>query len=321
MLRHDKMLLYNYRAFTLIECLVVISITGILFALLASAVQLARESARRIQCVNNLKQIGLAMHSYHEMHGVFPNAITARRFSPHVAMLPHLELTNLYNSINIDRDDTSAENSPNHTASICVVSVFRCPSESGEMRDMGWTNYAGSVGYGYQLFNKQYLGIFSVGVNISLANVTDGSSSTAAFSEWLLGPRRTRNAPIVDLRRYNFGTTNLIQPEQFENFLTACRAANVITNNFSFSSKGRGWMDTSLGRTLYNHNLVINEKTCNNGGFVPWGAYSAGSEHGLLAHVLFADGHVKAVKQAINLQLWRAISTRAGNEVMDSSNL
>ena len=320
MIRHRNKKPTFQTAFTLIECLVVISIVGILCALLAGAVQMARESARRIQCVNNLKQIGLAMHAYHADHSIFPNAITARRFSPHVAILPYLELHNLYNSINIDRDDTSAENSPNHTAAISVVSVFRCPSESGEMRDRGWTNYGGCVGFGYQMFHNQYLGIFNVGVNISLANITDGSANTATFSEWLLGPKRTRNAPVVDLRRYHFGTSRLSQPEQFEDFLTACRAANVITNKFSFSPKGRGWMDTSHGRSLYNHNLGINEKTCNNGGLVSWGAYTAGSEHGALAHVLFADGHVKAVKQSINLQLWRAISTRAGNEVMDSSD-
>lgn len=320
MIQHQERPPSDPRAFTLIECLVVISIVGILFALLASAVQMARESARRIQCVNNLKQIGLAMHSYHETYNVFPSAITAQRFSPHVALLPNLDLANLYNCINIDRDGTAATNSPNHTAAKSVVSVFRCPSETGEMRHTGWTNYGGCVGYGYQLFSKRHNGIFSVGSNNSLANITDGSASTAAFSEWLLGPRRTRNAPVVDLRRYHFGTSNFTQPEQFDEFLIACRAANMKTNKFSFPPKGRTWMDTSLGISLYNHNLGLNEKTCNNNGFVSWGAYTAGSEHGSLAHVLFADGHVKAVKQSINLPLWRAISTRAGNEVMDLSD-
>lgn len=320
MIRHRNKKPTVQTGFTLIECLVVISIVGILCALLAGAVQMARESARRIQCVNNLKQIGLAMHAYHADHGIFPNAITARRFSPHVALLPHLELSNLYNSVNIDRDATGEETSPNFTAAYNLISVFRCPSESGEMRYLGWTNYGGCVGYGYQLFNKKNTGLFDVDSNISLASITDGTTNTAAFSEWLLGPRPARFSPDADPRRQKFRGPRLPLADEFEKFLEACRNANVQTNKYGAFPRGMTWMDTSLGQSLYNHNLGINEKTCSNGGLVSWGAYTAGSEHGALAHVLFADGHVKAVKQSINLQLWRAISTRAVNEVMDSSD-
>src|SRR5436190_16663007 len=100
------------RGFTLIELLVVIAIIGVLIALLLPAVQAAREAARRAQCVNNLKQIGLAIHNYHDSRGALPGAYLVypvTQFSALSMMLPHLEQANLFNALNFNfpNDDPS----------------------------------------------------------------------------------------------------------------------------------------------------------------------------------------------------------------------
>ncbi len=129
--------------FTLVELLVVITIMGILTSLLLPAVQSAREAARRMQCGNNLKQIGLAMHSYHSMQGCFPpgyisgydtsnpnvlNNDTGPGWGWAAMILPHLEQGNLYNQLHFDKSIADPSNS---TMGVTSLSVYRCPSDGG----------------------------------------------------------------------------------------------------------------------------------------------------------------------------------------------
>jgi prepilin-type N-terminal cleavage/methylation domain-containing protein len=112
--------------FTLIELLVVIAIMSRLFSLLLPAVQQAREAARRVQCKNNLKQIGVALHNYHDAHGKFPPGFIRDHGSAWSAMiLPELDQSPLYNTISWGSKWSSGDN---EAACGTVVSVFRCPS-------------------------------------------------------------------------------------------------------------------------------------------------------------------------------------------------
>src|SRR5215212_8100469 len=130
------------RGFTLIELLVVIAIIAVLIALLLPAVQAAREAARRAQCLNNLKQLGLALHNYHSVHESLPigslghDPVTMLYPTPVyrqpyvVALMPHYEQAGLYNSYNYALIFNTVQNT---TTRLTWIAVYQCPSDSSEM--------------------------------------------------------------------------------------------------------------------------------------------------------------------------------------------
>src|SRR3974390_2519297 len=138
------------RGFTAVELLVVIAIIAVLISLLLPAVQAAREAGRRIQCVNNLKQIGLAMHNYHESRGALPGAdmvFNVTELSALSQVLPLMELTPVYNSINLS---FNYQDPTNTTVMFTVVNGFVCPSDLSDPLPAlgGQTNYMADMGSG-----------------------------------------------------------------------------------------------------------------------------------------------------------------------------
>jgi len=211
--------------FTLIELLVVIAIIAVLIALLLPAVQAAREAARRAQCVNNLKQLGLAIHNYHSAAGSFPlgGTNTSATNPPRVVgawgnwsafalLLPYLEQGPVFNSLNFSLvnfgDSGSYGGFETNTTGVTVtINAFLCPSSprfTGTLygKPSPNTNYFTSCGssmnqYGGDPAGRAYAngngsarpnGLFPVfGPSISMADITDGSSNTIAFGEWRTG--------------------------------------------------------------------------------------------------------------------------------------
>jgi prepilin-type N-terminal cleavage/methylation domain-containing protein/prepilin-type processing-associated H-X9-DG protein len=146
------------QGFTLIELLVVIAIIGVLIALLLPAVQAAREAARRAQCTNNLKQIGIAMHNYHDQMGAFPPggmtangspwAPNANYLSWRAMILPQMEQGNVFNSVNVNIptwDNGGGDRGAMYTAWVTIFSVWLCPSDSGGSKN-GLRSATGSDG-------------------------------------------------------------------------------------------------------------------------------------------------------------------------------
>lgn len=298
--------------FALIEVLVVLAVIGILVAILIPAVMAAREAARRAVCANNLKQIGLALNDYEAAWGSYPGASNRGGFSPHALLLPYLDLGPLYSSCNFSARAIERPGSANLTVSEVQPEVFLCPSDVLPPART-WTNYAGSTGYGYQVFGDEN-GLFVTPGAVRASAIRDGLSTTSAFSEWLTGFNLPR-AQTADLRRLVLRTRMLAAPDQFEAFAAGCRGLTSATVPESgTSTKGDYWIGSGLGRTAFNHVLPPNRNTCLNENLVMEGAWTAGSNHAGRTHLLFVDGHVASVGDSIDLAVWRALGTRAMGE-------
>ncbi|QDT36414.1 DUF1559 domain-containing protein [Stratiformator vulcanicus] len=182
-------------AFTLIELLVVIAIIAVLIALLLPAVQQAREAARRSQCKNNLKQIGLALHNYLDVNSYLPPSFclpngtstgNGGQWSVHARILPFVEEANLYRlaDLSLPYDDAANGNIAN-----TKVGLFQCPSDIGD-RPRGTehypTSYGANMGTWFVWDNDSFArgnGAFAPNAKWSTAEFTDGTSNTLCFSE------------------------------------------------------------------------------------------------------------------------------------------
>ncbi len=288
------------RAFTLIELLVVIAIIAVLIALLLPAVQQAREAARRSQCINNLKQHGLALHNYHDTYNVFsPGWIGAQANAAHMEgpsgfawgahTLPYIDQATLYSQINFN---VSLLDPSNDVARKTVIGVFRCPSDpSSETWQLGeegnptnilatlpTANYVGSFGTeGAEdicvggLFPAAQCagdGMFSHNSKIRMADISDGTSHTI-----LLGEHKSD-------RTLNWHSTWVGMVPGGEEATARFLAASDHTPN--------------------SPELHIDD-------FSSW--HTGG------VHLLFGDGRVRFLTQSVDLGVFRAITTRAGSEV------
>lgn len=206
------------RGFTLIELLVVIAIIAILIALLLPAVQQAREAARRTQCKNNLKQLALAAHNYHDTHSSFPlNAGSSLYgYSAQAQLLPFHEQANLHSLIDFQQPaQLGLPWMPRMNPAIQPVAsrplnVLMCPSESGDpfyvdSNGDSWAggNYLlnGGSGGGTEYCSSGNDGLFWRGSRVKFRDITDGTSNTVFMAESLFGNREADTTTLQDARR------------------------------------------------------------------------------------------------------------------------
>jgi prepilin-type N-terminal cleavage/methylation domain-containing protein/prepilin-type processing-associated H-X9-DG protein len=297
--------------FTLVELLVVIAIIGTLVALLLPAVQAAREAARRMSCTSNLKQLGLALHNYHDALGALP---VARNPYPlvHSALsrvLPYLEQANVERLVEYTLPLSAGAN---QAALQTPVKLFACASDGAKGRVPGsafaGTNYvvnngSGTVGFGLIASGD---GLFTQ-TNVAFRQITDGLSNTAAISESTLGTGQTSsgNTPR-DARREVLEVPGGSDPTPGD-----CQSAAGVWSG----QRGAKWLDGHYGNALYNHFYAPNaaQWDCGNGSHNK-GLSTARSFHPGSVNVLLADGSVRSVGNQVALEIWRALSTRDGGE-------
>jgi len=343
------------RGFTLIELLVVIAIIAVLIALLLPAVQAAREAARRAQCVNNLKQLGLAVHNYHSTYNVLPSQSMYPSGSGEsrgwsygwpLAILGNMEQQPLFNAFNFSRG--WFVDNVNTTVSYTQIATLLCPSEDSKQRPTqvyGTQNYMGNVG-GPGIIKRWTGTIVSPGGArgwndgtstlgpFGIESIKDGSSNTALFSERLLGIASLTGltANSADARRGFFeggsgpgaDTGNATSAMTY---LTTCKTlppATVAANSQNF---GYNWVAgyPVHATNFYNHFGLPNGLACHNQTeetgqtwACSYGICPPSSNHSGGVNVGFADGSVKFVKDTVNTQTWWAIGTRNQGEVVGS---
>jgi len=349
--------------FTLIELLVVIAIIAVLIALLLPAVQAAREAARRSQCVNNLKQIGLAMHNYNTSTNSFPMGSSQGPYdyqsdntgfpawdswSAQALMLGYIEQQPLYNAANFNFAVAWTYQPSWYTNSTVYeskIASYLCPSDgnAGTSNPLtapnpGLNSYNASIGTTtYNCCNNpgavNTTGVFGYARGSSIADITDGTSNTIAYSEALVGARYAGPYP-GNATGFPGGTptptanvTNVAAvPNAFA--LLQTDNQNCYTQWLTTGQQGRGehWGTGAMGYSLFNTVFPPN--------YTKWSGCrmdccaqaehdhyeNANSNHPGGVNALFADGSVRFIKSSISFPIWWALGTEALGETISSDS-
>ncbi len=326
--------------FTLIELLVILFVVGILAALILPAVQSARESARRAGCLNNIRQLALALTHYQTEVGVFPPyrlisvlpyySITSpyivNDVSPQAMLLPALELRTLYDSINfsvpLSLFPVTPQHSENETAARTVVEAFLCPSDGlARAQPFAPISYRANNGPcgdcapapGLPMTLGLGSGLFTTR-GATPAEMRDGLSQTVSFAEKLVGSLDD----AFDGSRDWYNVSG--QPAQGAAF-TPSQWVGYCDSDFprvpGVGKSGASWLVGDDAATLFFAAAAPNASSADCATHLA-GVLTARSHHPGGVNASMADGSARFVKSSISVDVWRALSTRAGGEVLPS---
>jgi prepilin-type N-terminal cleavage/methylation domain-containing protein len=329
MFRSKSGIYVRHRAFTLVELLVVIAIIGTLVALLLPAVQAAREAARRSQCSNNLKQIGLALHNYESVHKAFPPSAlypvgntSADTYSVQARILPFLNQANVYGQIDFSM---SAISQPSVVGQRIVV--YQCPSESRRVPRVTTTlvrfplNYGANVGTWFVYdpsSGKGGDGALPANSFTRAGEFTDGLSNTIGFAEV---------KSYMSLVRDSGSPMGLGAP-----IPATVSEVLAYSGTFGADTGHTGWTESPsfqtgvtfvfppLTKVLFNNAgamVDVDWVSRREGGSatqITYAAMTSRSYHSGLVNAQVMDGSVRTYSASIEMAAWRALATRNGGE-------
>ncbi len=321
-------------AFTLVELLVVIAIIGILIALLLPAVQAAREAARRMQCTNNLKQIGIGLQNYHDAHHAFPPALGGTDLVQangnwynwhimcfHITMLPFCEQQARYDTI------TAANNGAywpgvgsNIEAYRGNITYLACPSDANATEPCTFAgnnmrcSYPGCWGdsiYGNDE-SGQTRGFFGTGGwpnrwqgARKMAAVTDGTSNTLAVSEHVTGATTGAGALRIKGNIYDKSSASPVLPNECKGVVNTNDARNFVAGStIAGYARGQSFTDGRPGINAFSTILPPNSPSCrgtsNNHPGHGYGTCAASSNHSGGVNGVYVDGSVHFISETVN---------------------
>ena len=313
-------------AFTLVELLVVVTIIGLLIALLLPAVQAAREAARRVQCANNLKQLGLALSNYENMHGMYPpghgfvpasdygtGKSSENVWSWPARLFPYVDQESLANVTDWSENACNSQSANTKSIKAIQVPAFLCSSDVGSRIRKnegkacktpdgslatgfgGRISYGGNYGQGQMEAAKRVPGVFGFNSTIRVSEIYDGTSNTLALSELLVGHACT----VRGVHSFQEGPVIMVDyspNDPTPDLVRWCDPADGLSN----AAAPCLWSSGNWG-TLSQTNMVL---------------HTSRSAHPGGVQTVLCDGSVHFVNQTIALSVWQALSTPAGGEAV-----
>jgi hypothetical protein len=291
---------------SLFELLIVLALFAIAFAMMLPAVGKVREAAARTQSQNNLKQIAISAHAFHDVNNKFPSGVDANGFSAAAHLLPYIEQNQVYQMIDFKKPVGDRANA---AARAVQIEIFLSPNDGikSVSMDYGATNYLFCAGSLAALEKNN--GVFFAGSQLKITDITDGTSYTFMVGETLKGDSMVK---ATDVHRQHV----LLKKDALKGLKEDAGEQDWKDDKHIAADRCASWMDGSFLQGTFTATRTFNDPRpdVNCGGL---GGWSGLRSFGNVTNVALCDGSVRAFAAGVKLETWKALATMAGGEVID----